>query len=93
LADGWAAFLVTDPSVQNLPDEPAKAMGDYPDCLIVSEARYIPSVEDLEDASFVFDRRVGGLIENAPQVTVALWRPVTMAHARALVIAGAGTDP
>lgn len=68
-------------------------MGNYPNRLIVSKARDIPSVENLEDTPFVFHCRVSGLIKNAPHVTVALRRPVTMAHSRALVVARAGSDP
>jgi hypothetical protein len=68
-------------------------MRDYPNRLIVSQARDVSPVEDLEDTPFVFHCRVGGLIENAPHVTVALRRPVTTAYTSALVIAGAGADP
>jgi len=39
------------------------------------------------------DCRVGRLIENAPHVTVALGGSVAVGHARALLLAGTGTDP
>ena len=93
MANARPAFLVTDPSVQNLPDEPTKAMGNHPDSLIVPQARNIPSVENLEETSFVFDRRVGGLIENTAHLTVAFRGPVSVTDSSALVVAGAGTDP
>ena len=46
-------------------------MGNHPDGLLVPQARHIAAAEDLEDASFVFNRRVGSLIQDA-QMTVAL---------------------
>ena len=40
-------------------------MGNHPHRLIVSQAWPIAAIEDLEDASFVFNRRVGSLIQTA----------------------------
>jgi hypothetical protein len=68
-------------------------MGNDPNRLIVPQSRNIASVENLEDTSFVFDRRVGGLIENASHLTVAFRGPVPMANSRALVVARAGANP
>jgi hypothetical protein len=68
-------------------------MGNHPNRLIVSQARDIASVEDLEDTSFVFDRRVGCLIENASHLTVAFRGLVPMTDSRALVVPGTSADP
>jgi hypothetical protein len=62
-----APLLVADSLVQNLPDQAAKPMGNQSDRLLVPQARYIPAVEDLEDASFILDRGIGRLVEKAPQ--------------------------
>jgi hypothetical protein len=91
--DFWASFLVTDSLVQNLPDQTAKAMSYDSDRLVVPQAGYIAAIEDLEDASFVFDRCVGRLIEKAPHLTVTFRGVVAAAHSRALVIAGASAHP
>src|SRR5215831_8130290 len=93
LANRWAAFLVTDSPMQDLPDQAAKPVGDHTDRLIMPQARHIAAIEVLEDAPFVLDRRVGGLIEKAPQGAVPLGRPVAAAHSRRLVVAGAGAHP
>ena len=79
--------------MQNLPDQATKPMGDHPDRLIVPQARHIAAIEDREDASFVLDRRVGSLIENAPHMTVALRGPMAVVHSCALVVAGARAHP
>jgi hypothetical protein len=68
-ADLLAAFLVADSKAQDLPDQTTKFVGYHCDGVLVSQARYITVIENLEDASFVSDRRVGGLIENAPVLT------------------------
>ena len=68
-------------------------MGNHSDGLIVPQAWHIPSVEDLENASFVFNCRVGSLIENPAHVAVAFWGPVAMAYSRTLVITGASAHP
>ena len=68
-------------------------MSNHPNRLIMSQARDIAPVEDLEDTSFIFHGRVGGLIENASHLTVAFWGPVAMTDSRALVVARAGADP
>ena len=93
LAYCGAAFLVTDFLVQNLPDQPTKPMGNRPDSLIVSEARYQTAIDHLEDTSFGFHCRVSSLVENAPHGAVALGRPVAVVHSCTLVVSGAGTNP
>ena len=82
-----------DSLVQNFPDEAAKAMGDYPDRLLVAQTRHIAAIENLKDASFVFNRGVGSLIEDAPHMTIALRGAVTVADARALVVTGGQAPP
>jgi hypothetical protein len=79
--------------VQNLPDQAAKPVTNYSDGLLVAEARHIPAIKDLEDATPVLNRGISRLIEKATHLTVALRGPVTVAHTRALVIAGAGANP
>jgi len=68
-------------------------MSNHTNRLIVPQARHVSSVEDLEDTSFIFDRSVGSLIENAPHVTIAFRGLVSTAYACALIVAGAGADP
>ncbi len=70
LAYGRASFLVTDPLVQNDPNQSTKPMGDCSDGLPVSQAWDQPTVHDLEDASFVLDRGVSRLIKDPSHVTV-----------------------
>jgi hypothetical protein len=41
--------------MQDYPDQLAHAMRNGPDGFVVSEARNEPTVDDLEDASFMFD--------------------------------------
>ena len=47
-------------------------MGNDPDSLIVSEARYRATIDNLEDASFNLHCGVGRLIEKPPHMAVAL---------------------
>ena len=47
-------------------------MPNCADGLLVSHAWYLAAIHDVEDASFVFDRRIGSLIEYAPHLAVAL---------------------
>src|SRR5713101_4191793 len=77
-----APFIVTDSLVQNQPDEPTKPIANCADGLIVSQAWHQAAVHDFEDASFVLDRSICGLIENAPHVAVALRGAVAPAHSR-----------
>jgi len=93
LGNGWAPFFVPDSWVQDQPDQPALSVSDGPDGLIVSQSRDAAAIENLEDASFGLDCRVGRLVKNASHVAVALRRPVAVVDAGALFVAGAGTDP
>jgi hypothetical protein len=88
-AHRWAPFVVTDSLVQNQPDEPTKPIANCADGLIVSQARHQAAVHDFEDASFVLNRSIGGLIENASHVAVALRGAVAPAYSRALVVSRA----
>jgi hypothetical protein len=93
LAYVWASFLLTNSLVQNLPDQAAKPVSNHSDGLLVPEARHIPTIKNLDDAALVFNRGIGSLIEKATHLTVALRGPVTVAHTRALVVAGACANP
>ena len=68
-------------------------MGNRPDGLIMSQARDVAAIDNLEDASFGLYGGIGRLIKNAPHVAVAFWRPVAVVHTTALIVAGAGTYP
>jgi hypothetical protein len=61
--DRWAPFFVTNSLVQDQPNQPALSMGNGPDGLVVSEARYRASINNLEDASFGPGCGVRSLIE------------------------------
>ncbi len=60
-------------------------MGNGPDGLIMSQARDRAAIDNFEDASFGSGCGISGLIEQAPHVTVALRRPVTVVYACTLV--------
>ena len=70
--DGWAAFFVGDTLVQDLPHEPAQPVGDGPDRLGVSEPNHESSIHELKDTPSGLDRRVGGLIEQATHLPIAM---------------------
>src|SRR6516162_10719449 len=61
--DVRAPFVIADALVQNLPDEVTKPMSNHSNGLLVSEARHITAIDDLEDATLVLDRGVRCLIE------------------------------
>jgi hypothetical protein len=65
----WTSFLVVHSAVQYLPDQATKFVGNYSDGLIVSHPRHVAAIENFENASFVFDRRIGSLIQNPPHMT------------------------
>jgi hypothetical protein len=48
--------------MENDPDEAAKPMGNSPNGLIVSQARYQSAIDNLENGSLRLGRRVGSLI-------------------------------
>ena len=79
--------------MEDQPDQTTLSMRNDPDGLIMSEALDATAIDDLENASFDFYGGVSSLIEQAPHVTVALRRAVTVVHAGALFFARAGTDP
>ena len=58
--------------MQNDPDQVAEAMRNGPGRFVVSEPRHETTIDDLEEASFVFDGVIGSLIENTAHLTVAL---------------------
>ena len=90
-ADCWAPFFVAGSLMQDQPEQTTLSMGNDPDGLIMSEARDRAAIDDLEDASFGFYGGVSSLIEQAPHVTVALRRAMTVVHAGALFFAGAAS--
>jgi len=59
-ANGETAFLIANTVVQNDPDQVTEAM-----------SKDETTIDDLEDAAFVFDGGIGTLIENAAHLTVA----------------------
>jgi len=59
----------------------------------MSQSRDRAAIHDLEDASFGLYCGVGGLVEKAPHVAVALRRPVAVVHACAFLVARAGARP
>jgi hypothetical protein len=61
--DRWAPFFVTYSPVQDQPDQSTLSMGNGPDSLIVSQARYRAAINNFEDASFGSGRGVSSLIE------------------------------
>jgi hypothetical protein len=53
--------------VHYLPDQAAEFVGNYSNGLIVPQTQHIAAMENLEDASFVFSRSTGSLIQNPPR--------------------------
>jgi hypothetical protein len=56
LIDLLAAFFVAPSTVQYLPNQAAKFVGNYRNGVLVSETRHMAAIENLEDASLDFDR-------------------------------------
>ena len=79
--------------MENDPDETAEPMGYSPDSLIVSQARYQSAIDNLENGSFRLGRGVGGLIQNAPHVAVALRGAVTLGYFRTFFLPRACSNP
>ncbi|SRR6266436_2994113 len=70
--DRWAAFLVTDSPVQDQPDQSTLSMGNRSNGLIMSQARDRAAIHNIEDAPFGPGCGIGGLIEQAPHMAVAV---------------------
>ena len=68
-------------------------MRNSPDRFVVSQTRYETTIDNLEDASFVFDGSIGRLIENAAHLTVAFRRTLAAVHLVALFVARACSYP
>src|SRR5207302_11101485 len=79
--------------MQNYPDQLTEAVRNGPDRFVVSETRHETTIDDLEDAPFVFDGSIRSLIENAAHLTVALRRAFAAVHACALFVSRACSDP
>jgi hypothetical protein len=58
----------------------------------VSESGNEPAINDREDGPLGFDGGVGGLIEDAPHLAVALRATTAVVHARALSLIGAAIE-
>src|SRR5215472_266320 len=91
--DSGTAFLIVNTVVQNDPDQLTEAMCNGSDGFVVSQAKQQTTIDDLEDAPFVFDGSIGSLIENAAHLTVALGRALVAVHTCALIIARACSYP
>src|SRR6201987_3037751 len=87
------SLFVTHTAMENDPDEAAKPMGNGPDRLIVSQARYQSAIEDLENVSFRLGCGVGSLIQNAPHVAVTLRGAVTLGYFCTFFLARACSNP
>src|ERR1700747_290584 len=84
---GGTAFLIANALVQNDPDQLTEAMRNGPDRFVVSETRHKTTIDNLEDAAFVFDGSIGRLIKNAGHLRVSLLRAFASVHAGALLFA------
>ena len=56
-----AAFFITDPVVQHLPDNSAKFVGYCPDRLEMTEVCYLAAIVQFKHAAFGLDGSVGTL--------------------------------
>jgi len=79
--------------MKNLPDQTAESVGDRANGVRVSKTWDEPAIDAGDEPAFGFHRGVGRLIEKAPHLAVACRAAMTVVHARALVVAGAGADP
>jgi hypothetical protein len=79
--------------MENDPDEATQPMGNGPDGLIVSKARYQSAIGNLENGSFRLGRGVGSLIQNAPHVAVALRGAVTLGYFCTFFLSRACSNP
>jgi hypothetical protein len=68
-------------------------VGDGSDRLSVSKTRDEPAIHDGEDRPLRFHGGVGGLIQDASHLAIALGAAVTVVHAGALFIARACAHP
>ena len=92
-ADGRTAFFVPDSLVKNLPDQTTEPVGDGANGLGMAESRDESAIDDREDRAFGLHRGVRRLIQDASHLTVAFGAAVTVVHACAFLVAGAGAHP
>src|ERR1700719_4481584 len=92
-ANGGAVFLVADAVVQDLPHQPAEAVRNGPDSLLIGQAGFEAAKDDLKNTSFDFHCGMGRLVEDAPESAVAVGRTVTFGNFRALLLSGAYAYP
>src|SRR6266700_6320058 len=93
MAHSRASFLVTDPLVQNDPNQSTKPMRNCSDGLPVSQARYQPAIHELEDASFLLDRGISRLVEDSSHVAVARRAAGALVYPGALFVSRARAHP
>ena len=93
LAYGRASFLVTDPLVQNDPNQSTEPMRNCSDGLPVSQARYQPTIHKLEDASFLLDCGISRLVKDPSHVTVTPGAAGALVHSRALFVSRTRAHP
>jgi len=70
--DGWTAFLVRHALVQNLPHETTEPMRDRADGLRMAQPHDRTAIHELKDTAFGLDGGIGGLIEQASHLAVAV---------------------
>ena len=93
LAYGRASFLITDPLVQNDPNQSTEPMRNCSDSLPMSQARYQPTIHNLEDASFLLDRGIIRLIKDPSHVTVTLGAAGALVRSRAFLVSRTRAHP
>jgi hypothetical protein len=76
-AHRWAPFLITDPAVQNYPDQPTKPMGNCDDGLRRSQARHQAAMHVFEDACFDLGRKSPPLTARGPYLAGSSGNPKT----------------
>ena len=80
-------------AVQNHPDQLAELMCNRAGGLLVSQARHQTAIKNLEDASFEFDRRIRGLLENVSHSAVALRAAVALSQVGQSAARGIAVPP
>ena len=68
----WPAFVIRDAVVEDLPDQATEPMRNRTDRLRVSEPDDQTPIHELKDTAFGLHRRIGGLIQEAPQLSIAV---------------------
>ena len=77
-ADSGTAFLITDGSMENHPDETTQTVFNGSNGLSMTEPRHKSAIDKLKNAAFSFDSCVRDLIQEAFHLPVAFGRAVTV---------------